>query len=348
MANASVPANEAGRLARLHGLHILDTPAEPRFDDISLLAKLISGAQTALINLIDSDRQWTKSAAGGDRGQLPRAASICAQAILQPEQLLEIPDALLDPRFANHPTVTGELALRFYVGAPLLTRDGFALGSLCVWDRQPRPVDDRLRQALRALARQVVALLELHEAVADLRQQRQLLSAHQQELQASVERARADAQTDALTGLANRRRFDSQLDTEIYCAERYQQALCLLLIDIDNFKSFNDQFGHPAGDRTLQQVALRLGEHARKSDLVARYGGEEFAMILPETSLDGACILAERTRQAIADADWPLRAITVSIGLASWQPGMTIADLINAADQQLYKAKQQGRNRVVS
>lgn len=342
-----IPANEVSRLARLHSLNILDTPADSRFDDIAFLAKLVCGTPMALVNLIDAQRQWSKAAVGTERGEIPREASFCTYTIMQPEQLLEVPDALADPFFASHPAVTGEFGLRFYAGAPLVTRDGLALGSLCVVDRKPHQLNEQQRQALLALARQTVLLFELHEAVTELTRQRILLTDKQQELLASVQRARADAQTDALTGVANRRNFDSQLDSEIYCAERYQQALSLLLIDIDHFKKYNDAFGHPAGDEALKQVAGLLQTQARKSDLVARYGGEEFALILPETSLDGARQLAERTCQKVAAGAWPLRQVTVSIGVASWLPGMSMADLIAAADTNLYQAKSQGRNRAV-
>jgi len=127
---------------------------------------------------------------------------------------------------------------------------------------------------------------------------------------------------------------------------RHQSALSLLLIDVDSFKAFNDDFGHQAGDAALQSVAqaLRCG---RPSDFLARYGGEEFAVILPATTSEGACIVAERMRMAVATAAWPHRPITVSIGAASLGPGgTTSAKLVAAADQALYAAKANGRNRV--
>lgn len=347
MSAPAIPANETGRLARLHSYAVLDTPAEPSFDDITMLASHICQAPIALVNLIDSERQWTKARQGLDIHELPRQLSFCAHAILQPDRIMEVPDARLDPRFADNPVVTGDQNIRFYAGAPLVTRDGFALGSLCVLDRQPRQLTEAQRQALLALARQVMALLELRQALQEQARQRGLLEAHQLELEDGISRLRSEAQTDALTGIANRRRFDAQLDSEVYCAERYQQAITLMMIDIDAFKSFNDQFGHPAGDGALQQAATLLAEQARKSDLVARYGGEEFAIILPETSLEGGRLLAERTREKIAAAPWPYRLITVSIGIAEWKPGMTASELVRTADQQLYRAKQQGRNRVV-
>ena len=116
---------------------------------------------------------------------------------------------------------------------------------------------------------------------------------------------------------------------------------------MDRFKAFNDEFGHQTGDAVLKQVARLLQETSRTGDLVARFGGEEFVVILPDTELVGAAILAERFRRVVEDAPWQHRPVTLSIGAADASRAGTCADLIKRADEALYAAKRQGRNRVV-
>jgi diguanylate cyclase (GGDEF)-like protein len=118
------------------------------------------------------------------------------------------------------------------------------------------------------------------------------------------------------------------------------------MIDVDSFKSFNDHFGHPAGDEVLRSVAHLLQSEVRGSDTLFRYGGEEFAVILPETTCKGAFVLAERFRRAVQRAPWPRRAITISVGVAAIDADtVSPRDLLQSADQALYSAKQTGRNR---
>ena len=156
-----------------------------------------------------------------------------------------------------------------------------------------------------------------------------------------------EASTDVLTGLKNRRALDKQLDVEFQRAARHERPLACLLLDVDRFKQYNDAYGHPAGDRALQQVGAILQANARLSDTTARYGGEEFAVLLPETDAEGAMEVAERLRLAIADYPWNQQPITVSIGIACLLPGMeSAADLMEHVDQALYAAKGAGRNRV--
>lgn len=148
-------------------------------------------------------------------------------------------------------------------------------------------------------------------------------------------------------GLRNHRSFQERLEQEWVSAVRYQTPLSVLLMDVDQFKQYNDAYGHPAGDEVLRQVGQTLQGCARDSDFVARYGGEEFVVILPHTDVAGACALAERYRAAIAEADWPLRPITISIGTAGLTPATrNQAALLEQADQALYQSKKQGRNRV--
>ena len=160
---------------------------------------------------------------------------------------------------------------------------------------------------------------------------------------------------DGLTGIANRRRFDDHMDQELRRAIRSKAPFSLLLMDIDDFKAYNDSYGHQGGDDTLRNVAQEIRNHLRRpSDLVARYGGEEFAVVLPDTPMDAACMLAEKIRlgvEALAIPHKKARAadhVTVSIGVAisTIDEPLDKSQLIAAADAQLYKSKERGRNRV--
>jgi GAF domain-containing protein len=135
-----IPDNEPDRLAALRELLILDTPPEERLDKIVQFASVEFNVPIALISLIDSNRQWFKARVGLDACETPREISFCGHAILQPDILL-IPDALADPRFADNPLVTGDPMIRFYAGAPVVLPSGFAIGTLCLIDTQPRTLD---------------------------------------------------------------------------------------------------------------------------------------------------------------------------------------------------------------
>ncbi len=159
------------------------------------------------------------------------------------------------------------------------------------------------------------------------------------------------ATSDPLTGLYNRRQFQELMEKEILRATRHLRALCLALVDIDHFKPINDRYGHPAGDGVIRGIAQLLRHNARADQLVARIGGEEFALVYAEQDLTEAAASTERLRRAIEASPFDLggtpATVTVSIGLAQWRRGMSsLSDLMRAADQQLYRAKQAGRNRI--
>jgi PAS domain S-box-containing protein len=164
MQTPPTPANEPQRLARLHGLGILDTLPEKAFDDISALAQMICGTPVALISLIDQDRQWFKSRLGIVELETPRQVAFCAHAILDQDHVMVVEDLREDPRFSNNPLVTGAPDARFYAGAPIVTHDGLALGTVCVLDTKARKLDPGQIDALQRLASLVINLLE-HESV---------------------------------------------------------------------------------------------------------------------------------------------------------------------------------------
>jgi diguanylate cyclase (GGDEF)-like protein len=152
---------------------------------------------------------------------------------------------------------------------------------------------------------------------------------------------------DPLTGLANRRAFDAFLHETFGLAKRHRHALSIALLDIDHFKSYNDDYGHPAGDQLLKSFAGLLSSVARETDLVARIGGEEFVIALPETELAGARAIAERLRAEMEQSALFRRTVTVSIGVAAVTDEVAHASrLVEACDQELYRAKAAGRNRV--
>ena len=161
------------------------------------------------------------------------------------------------------------------------------------------------------------------------------------------------ATTDAVTGLYNRHYLTSHMETQIQSADRKGKTLSVLMMDIDHFKRVNDTHGHAVGDRVLKEFAMRIGKNIRGVDLAARYGGEEFVVMMPETPVDWALMIAERLREEIADnpfevglKDGPLN-ITVSIGVAASQADETPSQLLEVADKALYAAKEGGRNKVV-
>jgi diguanylate cyclase (GGDEF)-like protein len=159
--------------------------------------------------------------------------------------------------------------------------------------------------------------------------------------------------TDELTQLPNRRRFMEAFSVEVRRADRFEGALALILVDIDNFKSVNDDFGHQAGDAVLRALAEVLARRLREVDLPARIGGEEFAILLPETNLEGAQAVAESVRRSIEGLEVSggqgrqLR-VTASFGVVAHRPGQTEAEVFAAADMALYRAKREGKNRVVT
>lgn len=180
-----------------------------------------------------------------------------------------------------------------------------------------------------------------------LRQEIERRRQAEQELRSSNHLLEELANTDRLTGQWTRRKFEEVAQQEINRAERYGLALSLIFFDIDHFKLINDQHGHEVGDQVLSGVAQRIKAQLRQSDSMCRWGGEEFIIFMPHTDLKHACAIAEKLRARLAAE--PLAGqwtVTASFGVAQWRPGQTLSELVDSADQMLYRAKHCGRNRV--
>ncbi|MCX7925397.1 MAG: diguanylate cyclase [Fimbriimonadales bacterium] len=193
-----------------------------------------------------------------------------------------------------------------------------------------------IRNALREVVGAIVSVVDVTYRVE-----------YENQLKALNQKLQNLAVTDGLTGLHNHRAFQDYLEEQFQLAMRNKHPLSLVLMDVDHFKQYNDTFGHQAGDEVLRTVAQVLREHIRGEDMVARYGGEEFVIVLPHADSESAAMVAERLRRAVESVPWALRPITGSFGVASLRPDMeTRQELIEAADQALYQAKKNGRNRV--
>lgn len=345
------PANEAERLAALQRHRILDTPREQEFEDLVAIARAICGTSMGAVTLIDSERQWFKSLQGLDGEQTPRDEAFCAHAILQPGHLTVVEDARQDARFRGNPSVTADPFIRFYAGAPLLSSDGYALGTLCVFDSRPGQLGATQAEALRALSRQVGRMLEMrqlrrridhHQGEHDWYEAR--LAEYYVQLEQQNLALSEQTRTDPLTGLPNRRALSAALAETIERGTGAPPAVAL--VDIDHFKQVNDLHGHTEGDRVLVELAGVLRAQFAGRGMAARYGGEEFVILLPDTPLAQAELQCQYLREAVAHLPMGL-PVTVSVGLAAQHPGESAQETLRRADAALYQAKAQGRDRVV-
>jgi diguanylate cyclase (GGDEF)-like protein len=312
---------EAMRLDALERQQITDTPRDEAFDRVVRLACAALSAPIGAITFIESERQWIKAEQGLGLHETSRDTSFCTHALTS-DEVMVVEDASRDPRFASNPFVTCSGGVRFYAGAPINTREGYKLGTLCVVDHIPRKITQRDRDLLKDMAGVVVSEMELRRRLG----------------------------TDVLTGLYTRRFAEELGMREIIRARREGAPLTAALIDADKFKSINDTYGHPAGDAVLRAIGPVCRRALRTTDILGRYGGEELVLLLPHTTLELALPVLERLRQDVAAMVIPElkgRQITVSLGAAELnEQDLTITDLLARADKALYRAKQGGRNRV--
>lgn len=315
MIKPSKPNNEQGRLKALTLLDILDTPAEERFDRLTRMAKRMFDVPIALVSLVDENRQWFKSCVGLEVSETPRDISFCGHAILG-DEIFIIPDTHKDPRFADNPLVLAEPYIRFYAGCPLSYGSGHKLGTLCIIDKVPRELspDDLLAlKDLASTAERELAALQM-------------------------------ATTDDLTSCLNRRGFLLLAQHTLNLCIRQKMPATLVFIDLNKFKSINDEFGHAEGDRALINFSHQISELCRETDVFARLGGDEFVALFPNTSTRDVELIVARLDKQVAKYNQHAKRgydLTYSTGIVEFNVGIhtDIESLLGDADARMFDSK---------
>jgi diguanylate cyclase (GGDEF)-like protein len=320
-----IPDDEQKRLQALYDLDALDRSPSGDLDGLTRVAAYICGTPTAVVNLIDAERQWSAAAFGYQPHEVSRADSMCATSIMS-RDVSYTADARVDPRWSQNPFVTGEVGrVRLYASAPLIVDGGEVVGTLCAFDEQRRELTRVQIERLRDLAAVAVRVLELRE---------------------SESRLMRAATRDRLTGLPNRALFEESARMALARNARGERASAVIFMDLDRFKQVNDDLGHAAGDALLCEVAERLLASVRATDLVARLAGDEL-VILCDVSDDhtGAERLVHRLRVALAEPfalAGTMVTVGASFGIAYAERGDTCADLLARADAAMYADKRSG------
>lgn len=306
---APLPADEAERLEELRDYQILDTGSEGEYDDLVQLASHICGTPIALISLVDAQRQFLKSRVGLEVVETPRDVAFCAHAILKPE-LLVVPDAAEDARFADNPLVTSDPKIRFYAGAPLVTPAGHAMGTLCVIDRVPRTLNESQKEALQVLGKQVVTLLQLRRSKAEAEQaikaQAELLE------RLHTEQHRSERLLLSLFPKSIADRLKSEQPDWI--AEEYDEVTIL-------FTHVND-FWHIAGSRPPKEFIDLLNQVFSLFDRLADQHGVQKIKTIGATYM-AVCGLPEPrpdSAEAVAEMALSMQREIATIGTGSGEP----------------------------
>ncbi|MFY9782208.1 MAG: sensor domain-containing diguanylate cyclase [Acidimicrobiales bacterium] len=307
------PDNEAERLAELRSLGLLDTEPQERFNRVTRLTQRLLNVPTAVITLVDEDRNSYLSRQGLDNTGASREDSFCAHAILGPD-IMQVPDATKDERFFDNPFVIGKPGIRSYAGCPIAGPNGSTLGTLCVFDSQPRVLSAEDLQSVRDLADMVEGeIAALFMTV-----------------------------SDELTGVGNRRGFELSASSLLEVCRHRKVRATLLFFDLDEFKSINDTFGHETGDEALVEFTKLLQTTFRNSDIIARYGGDEFIVLLADTGDPRLALERLRaflvSRNSHPSSGYPL---AFSVGTSVLEPNgeESLEQLIEQADASMYEMK---------
>ncbi len=338
---APFPPNEKERLESLLALNQLDTPGEERFDRITRMAQRLLKMPIVLVSLVDAKRVWFKSNQGVDASEISRAVSFCGYAILQ-EEMMIVPDATKDHRFADNIMVTGPPFIRFFAGQPIKSPQNFNVGTFCLIDTKPREISEEDIFNIKDLAYWVEK-----ELISER------LGLAQRELIQQLNNAERKALLDPLTRLWNRDGITQVLKKQINFSKKTEKIFAIAILDIDYFKKINDTYGHPAGDKVLAEVSRRIRRASRDTDAVGRMGGEEFIIVMPDVDSKLAGEVCARILGQFQEHYFNVGTVRIpiqaSIGccLCGKDNGWDETEAIKKADKALYQAKANGRNQFV-
>lgn len=358
MAPAPKHPDEEMRIKILHDLGLMDTPPEERFDRITRLAQRMFKVPMSTISLVDEHRQYFKSHQGIDSTGTPREISLCEHTILQNDVML-VPDTLEDVRFRSSPLVTDHPNIRMYAGCSIRLLGGPPIGAMCVMDHRPRTLTEDEVQNLRDLTVWVeheMNSMQLERLVLSLYSNQEELRVYQDRLLHVNRILKRLASADELTGIPNRLYFEEHLAEEFLRRRQSPGSFAIVMVDVDNFKKFNDAYGHLMGDECLAQLAQVLDKSLKRpADFAARFGGEEFVIVLPDTDAVGAEALVNEIMANYRKLP-PIKGTvkggvqrpSMSMGVAILSPSDNVmsVDLLDRADKALYASKAAGRNRV--
>ncbi|MEH6660850.1 MAG: diguanylate cyclase [Parasphingorhabdus sp.] len=304
---------EAARQFALERYDILDTPEEASFDHITMAMKLALDVPFAGVSFMDGDRLWFKSKSGVATSEIPRDISFCDFAIAQQGPMI-IEDTLQDERFKENPVVVNSPFFRSYIGVPLITPDGYNIGTLCASDIIPRQYSDEKIDRMKQLAELVIHELEL----------------------------RQQSKKDRLTGALSRSGFAVEVQNAMSLYERQGIKSTLVIFDVDLYKMVSKRFGRPSGNALLRSIIQPLVRRLRRSDYIGRLGGTQFAVLL-------TCTVEEKARHATAKIQREMEQsnteIYFDVGFCEITPAMGVGDdWLDQANINLLADKQAARS----
>jgi len=331
---------ENQRLRELYELDILEDEPDAALQELVRKTAKIFEVPICAISLVLEDWQWFKAHIGLPEDlskcrQTPRDISFCKHVVESMEPLV-VTHGARDKRFCENPLVI-QYGLQFYVGVPLITKHKNAVGTLCLYDYKPRQFLKEDIHLLSLFAQRAIAQLELKRDLAQAQREK--------------ERYRYLSIMDTFLDIYNRQSLMDMVDAECKRSRRFRHPFAFILLDVDKFKEINDQYGHLAGDRVLQDIVRVIKGAVREVDIIGRFGGDEIGIAMPKADLEVARKVAERLKDAVSQHRFVYQGhrlnVTISIGIASSEDALT-EEVLHFADRALYKAKDQGRNQVVT